>query len=622
MKSKFSQVFKVKLSTKHKLKSERFLNLTKESFLDSIIKSIWGILKQNSLTPRAYGIAFLILFISAQAAANEKKGIETKAIESPSPIPAKEAEKKGVLRIRLASWPKSINYYTSGDVYTASISYFTHGSLLFKSPVNWQLEPMIAETWTVSPDFRTLTYQINPKATFVTGNPVTAEDVKFTFDLIYDPKRCINCEAQRGYIGSIEKVEVLGEKTVRFTMKNVDFLNVDRVGRAIILEKKVYEKGNFNRDYERRPDGAGPYAYDPKESTMRGRIVLRLREDNWLLAYPHFRNHFNFKKIIMKYIDDDAVAFEAFKRKDLDLLYFDAPMLKFWTRRDKAPFTNPDLVTLSSPKIVPWQWAGVALNMRQGPTADLKFRKALQVLLNRELILSKIFKNLQEPLSGPFPKGTAVSSNTPPVKFDPAEARRLLKEAGFVKADDTGILYRDITKDGKKERQRASLTVMYGTAAHDQWMTIWKDDAKKVGVEIIPRLSDWSAASKLVDEFKFEGFVIGWVGDPEPTPRQQWHSAGAKQNGSSNMPGFSDPEVDRLIDLAPSLADVEKRNAAFREIEKRIIEGQPYIFRWGLMTHYTAYWKDKVDPGETPFMKFSGDMYRNIFHTHWQKAKE
>jgi hypothetical protein len=127
MKSKFSQVFKVKLSTKHKFKSDRFSNLKKELFLEPIIKSIWESMRQNSLAPRAYGIAFLILFISAPAAANEKKTIESKVNESTSQTPPKEVEKKGVLRVRLAGWPKSINYYTSTDAYTATISYFAHG---------------------------------------------------------------------------------------------------------------------------------------------------------------------------------------------------------------------------------------------------------------------------------------------------------------------------------------------------------------------------------------------------------------------------------------------------------------------------------------------------------------
>lgn len=564
------------------------------------------------------GSSFLILLVCGFSWLGASKAFSDTSSASSSASP----EKKGVLRVRLPAWPKGLNYYTSSDSYTGTISQFTHAALLNKSSVNWQLEPMIAESWEVSKDFRTLTFQINPKATFISGNPVTAEDVKFSFDLVYDTKRCINCEPQRGFIGPLEKVEILSPTSIRFVMKNVDFLNVDRVAGVLILEKKVYEKGDFNRDYERRTDGAGPYFYDPKESTMRGRIVLRLREDNWLMSYPHFKNQFNFKKIIMKYIEDDAVAFEAFKRKDLDLMYFDATMLRFWTRTEQAPFNNPQVVRIQSPKIVPWIWGGVALNMRQGPTADLRFRKVLQLLLNREMILSKIYKNLQDPISGPFPKGTSVSSNSAPVKFDPAQAKLLLKEAGFVKADDTGILYRDIVKDHKTVRERASTSVMYGTKAHDQWMTIWKDDAQKVGVEIIPRLTDWSAATKLVDEFKFEGFVISWSGNPEPEPRQLWHSSSAMQNGSSNMPGFQDKEVDRLIDLAPGLPKPENRDAAFREIEKRIIDGQPYVFRWGLMTHYAAYWKDKVAPGDTPFMKFSGDMTRSIFYTHWKKAEE
>ena len=530
--------------------------------------------------------------------------------------------KGGVLRVRFAAWPKALNYYNSPDVYTGILAQFTHASLLGRNHDTWQMIPQIAEKWEESKDFRTLTFHINPKATFVSGAPVTAEDVKFTFDLIYDVKRCISCEPARAFIGELEKIEVLDRLTVRLGLKNVDYLNTEKVGGVLILEKKVYEKGDFNRDYQRRLDGAGPYAYDAKESTMRGKIVLRLREDNWLNQYPHFRNEFNFKKIIFKYIDDEAVAFEAFKRKDLDLMYFDVTTLRFWDRVNQAPFTNPDMVRLEASKIVPWTWGGIALNMRQGPTSDLRFRKALQFLLNRDMIVSKILKGHQTPLAGPFPKGTATSANLPTIPFDPAKAKALLKEAGFVKADDTGILYRDIPKDGKSVRERASLTVMYGTKAHDQWMTIWKDDAKKYGVEIIPKLTDWSAATKLVDEFKFEGFVIGWAGDPEPEPKQLWHSSGAMKNGSSNMPGFADKEADRLMDLAPSTSDPDKRNAMYREIEKRIIEQQPYVFRWSQTKHYAAYWKDKLNPGSNPFLKFSGDDHRELFYTHWTSTKE
>lgn len=530
--------------------------------------------------------------------------------------------KKGVLRVRFAAWPKALNYLNASDVYTGTLMQLTHARLLASNHETWKLIPQIAERWEESKDFKTLTFYINPKATFVSGAPVTADDVKFTYELIYDVKRCITCEPIRSYIGPFEKFEVIDRLTFRVVMQKVDYLNAARFSSAPILERKVYEKGDFNRDYQRKLDGAGPYAYDAKESTMRGKIVLRLREDNWLNVYPNFQKEFNFKKIIFKYIDDEAVAFEAFKRKDLDIMYFDVTTLRFWDRVNQAPFTNPDMVRVEAAKIVPWSWGGIALNMRQGPTSDIRFRKALQFLLNRDMIVSKILKGHQTPLAGPFPKGTATSANLPPIPFDPAQAKALLKEAGFVKADDTGILYREIPKDGKSVRERASLTVMYGTKAHDQWMTIWKDDAKKYGVEVIPKLTDWSAATKLVDDLKFEGFVIGWAGDPEPEPRQLWHSSGAMEKGSSNMPGFADKEADRLMELAPATADADQRNAMYRELEKRIIEAQPYVFRWSQTKHYAAYWKDKVNPGSHPFLKFSGDDHRDIFFTHWTSTKE
>ena len=162
---------------------------------------------------------------------------------------------------------------------------------------------------------------------------------------------------------------------------------------------------------------------------------------------------------------------------------------------------------------------------------------------------------------------------------------------------------------------------MYATKAHDQWITMFKADAKKVGVNIIPRFIDWSAGIKLVDEFNFEGFVIGWSGDPTPAPRQLWHGSTASQKGSSNIPGLNDPAIDALIDAAPVAFDVNKRIKLFKELENKILEHQPYLFRWTQKNHYVAYWKDKVNPTTNPFYKYSGSNLRSIFHLHWYKAK-
>lgn len=529
----------------------------------------------------------------------------------------KEAPKKGTLKLRLNAWPKSFNAYTANSVYSNLLARLVHASLLDNSHENWDIVGKIAEKWEESDDKKELTFYLNKDAKFDSGNPVTAEDVKFSFDKAYNKKECITCEAGRSYIGEIDSITVVNPHKIVFKMKNSHFENLSRVGSLFIFEKKKFEKGDFNRDYDKVIEGAGPYSYDKKASKFRKSIVLRLNKDHWTTKLPYYKNRFNFKKIIFKYIEDDTVAFEAFKKKDLDIFYFEQGNFKAWDNKDSVPFTDKNMARVTSPKLVPWLWGGVALNMRSGATSDLKFRQALQLVLDRETFVSKLFNDHQKLVKGPFADGSKYSSNSEPTKYDPKKASKLLKEAGYVNIGSDGILYK--TVDGKK--QRASITIMYATNSHDQWMTMFKSDAKKVGIEVNPRFIDWSAGIKLVDEFNFEGFVIGWSGDPVPAPNQLWHGSTANNKGTSNLAGLNDPEVNKLIDEAPTTFDEAKRIELFKTLEKKILSHQPYLLRWTQKNHYIGYWKDTVDATSTPMFKFSGSDRRKLFYMHWHAAK-
>lgn len=527
----------------------------------------------------------------------------------------KEAPKSGTLKLRLDAWPKSLNVLTSSDAYLNMLSSFVHSSLVARNQETWNIIPALAESWTESKDRKTISFNLNKNATFDSGNPVTAKDIKFTFDKLYDKKQCVTCEGTRSYIGEILEIKIDNSHRITFVMAKSHFQNLERVGSLQILEEQKFSKGNFNKKYDRTLEGAGPYYYDKKSSKFRKTIVLKQNKSHWLYSYPYFKDRFNFKKIIFKYIQDDTVAFEAFKKKDLDLFYFRAGTLKFWDNKTSAPFNNKNMVRLEAPRIVPWSWGGVALNMRKGPTADVNFRKALQHMLNREVFIKKLYNNNQTAVAGPFAAGSKYSSNTPATNYDPQKARDLLKKAGYTNISDDGVLFKK-TKTGK---QRAEVTIMYATKAHDQWITMFKDDAKKVGINIIPRFIDWSAGIKLIDEFNFEGFVIGWSGDPTPAPQQLWHGVSANTKGSSNIPGINDPSINKLIDAAPVSFDEKERIKLFQEMEKKIIAHQPYLFRWTEKNHHVAYWKDRIDPTERPFFKYSGSNLREFFYQHWHQ---
>lgn len=541
----------------------------------------------------------------------------TKTFAVASSTDSAKVAKKGTLRLRLPAWPKSLNVLTSSDAYLGMLSSFVHSSLVERNQENWEIIPAVAEKWEESSDRKTYTFYLNPKAKFDSGSPVTAEDVKFTFDKLYDKKQCVTCEGTRAYVGKINSIKVEGKNKITFVMAEAHFQNLERIGGVTIFEKKKFEKGNFNKKYDRTLEGAGPYKYNKSKSKFRKSIVLELNKDHWIFDYPYFKNRFNFQKIIFKYIQDDTVAFEAFKKKDLDIFYFGDGTYKFWDNQNAAPFTDKNLTRLKAPKVIPWVWSGVALNMRKGPTSDVRFRKALQLVLNREVFIKKIFNDHQAMVAGPFAAGSDYSSNTKAIGYDPKQASKLIKEAGFTKIDSDGVLYREV----KGQKERAEITIMYASKAHDQWMTMFKADAKKIGINVTPRYIDWSAGIKLVDELNFEGFVIGWSGDPTPAPRQLWHGSTANNKGTSNIPGLNDPSIDALIDSAPVAFDESKRIRLFKDLEKKIIDHQPYLFRWTQKNHYVAFWKDKVNSTSTPFYKYSGNNLRSIFYQHWHSAK-
>lgn len=88
------------------------------------------------------------------------------------------------------------------------------------------------------------------------------------------------------------------------------------------------------------------------------------------------------------------------------------------------------------------------------------------------------------------------------------------------------------------------------------------------------------------------------------------------------MPGLNDPEVNALIEKSTTEFDYKKRTALFRELEKKIVGHQPYLFRWTGAKHKVAYWKDRVNPTANPSFKYSGTDFRDMFYVHWHTAKK
>ena len=532
--------------------------------------------------------------------------------------------KGGVIRLQLSTFPLSMNVHTRGDAYTAMLSYFVQESLIDRRNEDYEIIPKLATKWTVSENKKIYTFYINKKAEFFDGQPVTAHDVKFNYDTIYDPK-CIFCESYRNYIGPLEYVKVIDKHTIQIKVKNIHFNNLSKLGGMTILPKHIYgAKGkNFEKDFDKTMAGSGPYIF---HATKDRKTITLTRNKNWwgnkAGVLPYYKRYFNFQKLIFKYIKDDTVAFEMFKKKQLDAIYISSDLYAKWDHPKIYPWKDKRCKRLEAPLNYPISWRGITLNLRRAPTNEKKFRKALQHLLNRDLIVKKVFKNKKRLLTGPFAKGSPYSANLEPIPYNPKQASALLKELGYTKIDPDGVLYKETKKDGKIIKQRAALKVMHAWEGHNKWLTIFKEDAKKVGVDIEIRMMEWTSAMKLVEEFKFEGFVMGWLGSIIPAPEAYFLGDNAHIKGTSNYSGINHPKINNLIKNGPMVFNNKKRYKLYQKLETLIMDELPYVFTYTDNLHRVADWSHKVNPSSKPFAKYTGDELGNPFFAHWYKASK
>jgi len=555
---------------------------------------------------------------------------KTEQPTSPAKIDTTETmirEKGGTLNARLEAWPQSWNEIIAGDGYSKQVAYLVMEPLVEQDQTTNDVIPRLAERWEESADHLTLTFYINKNAKFSDGVPVTAEDVKFTYDTVFS-KECIECAATRGFLDMVDSWKVIDPQTIQFKIKYVHFDNVYRVGNTFIYAKHFYEKSPkngekaiFRRDFNKIQFGSNAYTFDTKEFEDKRQVVLIRNKNYWGNALAPYKDMYNFDKIVFKYVLDDTVAFEMFKKKELDELYFNIHLYDKWDKSDAFPFTDPNVKRISAVKIMPAEWRGIALNMRKAPTDELKFRQALQYLTNTKLIIEKVFNNHFTPISGPFALGSLYSADIPPIEYNETKATELLKEIGYTKTDSDGILYKEVTQNGKKAKVRAQVEIMYGHPTHERWLTMIANDALKQGVKLNLKYVDWSTATKLTHDFKFDGFVISWSGEIVPNPEQLFNGKLADEKGSSNYTGLNDAAVDSLMAKAPSLYNLDERYKTYHELEKGIIDNQPYIFLWSIKNHHVAVWSDRVNTTETPFLKYTGDNKRILYVMRWYKGK-
>jgi len=551
----------------------------------------------------------LVIIISLTCILSSTSVAEWITNESFPPIGDSNAKKGGSLSYATISYPATFRFYgpNTNTWLTNLMNELVYQTLISVHPNTLEFIPSLADAWEIKEDNKTFLFRLNPNARWADGQPVTPEDVVFSFQLVVDPN------TQDPYSADLfgrlfETPEIVDERTVKFTAKTLHWRNFIFCGANLLIVpahtyrgKKYVEELNWDL-----PNGSGPYKLD---SFKKGNnIIFTRRDDFWGKNRRENLGVYNFDQIKFVVVRDETLIFEKFKKGEFDSYH--VRIAKQW-----AEETDIDKIRqgwIQKRKVFTFEpngVSGLALNMRRPPFDDVRVRKALAYLFNREMFMEKLFFNEYQNTYSYFPNSLYENSNNEKIEYNPQKAQELLAEAGWKERNAEGIL----TKDGMP----FSTIVLYGEKTVERYLTIFQEDLRKAGIDLKLKQLDYAAMYKLVDDWNFDLASLAWGGMTFPNPEANYHSKYADIHETNNVTGLKIPRVDEILDQYPLMFDLKERVAALQELDGLVYNEHPYILGWFAPFTRILYW-DKFGMPESYLSKFGN--YNDIVSLWWYDA--
>ncbi len=518
----------------------------------------------NSLKLAAASVLIMTSLAATAASkkANAKKtDIVVKSLGSPN---AKRGE---TFFVNIGGEPTTLNPITSTDLYSRNVQAYIMDGLMERNQETYEWQPELAERYEISPDGKVFTFYLRKGLMFSDGHPLTSEDVKFSFDVIFDPK--FPTASLRPYFEGIEKVEAVDPLTVKFYTKTKYFGNFETAAGITVVPKHIYgdpSGAKKNKDIV----GSGPYKI---EKYNQGENIILTRNDKYFgKDLEQYKGRYNFDKIFMRFIKEEDPAIERLKKGELD---YDSLSPEAFVKKTQGEPFGTKVIKEQVENKTPKGFGFIGWNFKRPMFQDQKVRIALAHLLNRDEINKKFRFGMSLKATGPwYQQSEYADPKVKPINYDPKKAQELLKQAGWTDSEKKGVL--DKVVDGKKTP--FEFTLAYANKDNEKYYTLYQNDLAKVGIKMNLKYFEWNAFIKMLDDQNFDAITLGWGGGSvDLDPKQIWHSASAEKGGS-NFISYKNPEVDKLIDQAREEMDKKKRIPMLRKVYSTIAEDAPYVF--------------------------------------------
>jgi peptide/nickel transport system substrate-binding protein len=496
----------------------------------------------------------------------------------------------------------------------------------------FSLYGLLADTADMSDDRKSIEFHLDPKAKWSDGEPVTPDDVLFTYDVFTDKGRPPYSDRMK----KVAKLEKTGDHSVKFTFNDL----ADRefpliIAMTPIVPKHAFDKETFDRTTLKPLVGSGPYTV--AEVKPGDRIVFKRNPDYWGKDIPSKRGFDNYDTITIQYFLNANAQFEAFK-KGICSAYAGSSYTGMGPLQAERDFDFPaaeqgKVIVKDFPLGIPPVVTGFMFNTRLEKFADPKVRRALGMLYDFDWANKNLFggkftrtmsywqgselsalghpagdkeKALLAPFPGRVPPDVMDGTWRPPVTDGSGQDRKALKAAyDLLKSAGYHI-------DGGKMLDRQGhpfgFEIITSGDEQERLAALYQRTLSKLGIDVSIRALDGDQIQSRKQRFDFEVIVgsTGFSNSLSPGFEQvgRWGSEYANVEGSFNLAGVADPAIDAAIKAMLNARTKDDYVAAVRVLDRLLISGAYMVPLQHAAGQWVAYWNYLKYPDKTPLFGF------------------
>ncbi|MBX3013244.1 MAG: hypothetical protein KF832_17125 [Caldilineaceae bacterium] len=435
------------------------------------------------------------------------------------------------------------------------------GGLLRLDENTLEYIPNMAESYSISEDGLTFTFHLRQGMVWSDGEPITAQDFKWTYDQATNPDNEFPYLSQLGFITSYE---ALDDSTLEIKIGEVYAPALGQISGLITpLPKHIWENLEWG-DPEKNPEinqpsvVSGPYKL--AEWKRDQYVIFEANESYWYHGRP------NFDRYVIEIVPDQDIAYQKLKSGESDT-------------GDITPENLEEARQLDNVTVYEWwpaaaRWSFIGLNMREGfATSDLNVRHGLNYAIDKQLLTDEVMLGQAKRLCSVYPETSWVyNPDVPCYDYNLDDALAAFAEAGY-------------TLDGDKlvdaNGEQLTLKLIYGpntNKVRELMAVTVQDMLSDVGVAVEVQALEWASFLDAIQavEPDWDMFIGGWSATIEP---HIMYTIWAEESiPSLNSGAYINKEVEQLFKEGGATYDVEVRKEKYQEVQRIIAEESPYIF--------------------------------------------